>query len=74
MTRVTSVHLDDKLSEKLDLLATLMDRPKAWLIQQAIKSYLDEQACQLEAITEALEDYRSCKAVLVSHEDIMQEI
>jgi predicted transcriptional regulator len=74
MAKVTSVRLEDELSQRLDRLAVSMDRPKAWLIEQAIKSYIDEQSWQVQAIKEALDDYRSGKSRLVSHEEVTAEL
>ncbi len=74
MTRVTTVRLEDELANKLEALAEAMDRPRSWVIEQAIKSYVDEQSWQVEAIGEALEEYRSGKAELVPHEQVMERI
>jgi predicted transcriptional regulator len=74
MAKVTSVRLDDDTAEKLDRLATSLDRPKAWIIEQAILSYLEEQSWQVQAITEALEEYRAGTATLVPHEQVMERL
>lgn len=74
MARITSIRLEDETTEQLDALARSMDRPKAWLIDQAIKSYIAEQSWQVAAIKEALEDYRSGGAELEPHEAVMEEM
>ncbi len=74
MTRITSVRLEDETIEQLEALAKSMDRPKAWLIDQAIKNYIAEQSCQVTAIKEALDDYKSGRAELVPHETVMDEM
>ncbi len=74
MTKTTSVRLEEDLANKLDALAASMDRPKAWLIEQAIKSYVDEQAWQVQAIREAMEEYRSGKAESVPHEEVKERL
>ena len=74
MARVTSVRLEDALSNKLDALASSMDRSKAWLIEQAIKSYVDEQSWQIEAVEDAMKDYESGKAELIPHEQVMEQL
>ncbi len=74
MTRVTSVRLEDETAAKLDTLAASMDRPRAWLIEQAVKSYVEEQTWQVQAISEALADYRSGKAEIVPHEQVMEQM
>jgi predicted transcriptional regulator len=74
MAKIISVRLEDELSKKLERLAVSMDRPKAWLIEQAIKRYVDEQSGQVQAIKEALDDYRSGESKVVPHEEVMAEL
>lgn len=74
MAKVTSVRLEDELSSKLDALATSLERPRAWVIEQAIKSYVEEQAWQVGAVSEGLEEYRSGRAELVPHEQVMDQL
>lgn len=74
MAKPTSVRLDDELTRKLDTLAVAIDRPKAWLIEQAVRHYVEEQSWQIQAITEALAEYRSGASELVPHETVMQEL
>lgn len=74
MAKVTSVRLEDELSQRVEALAESLDRSKSWIIEQAIRSYLDEQLWQVAAIKEALEDYRSGNAILVPHDEVVAEI
>ena len=74
MNKVTSVRLDEELCKKLDRLGELEDRPRAWLIQQAIARYVEEELPEVEAIKEALDEYESGKAVLIPHEQVMREM
>ena len=74
MPKVTSVRLDDALAAELEALAAALDRPKAWIIEQAIRRYLEEQAWQVQAIQEALADYRAGTAELVPHEQVMERV
>lgn len=39
MAKPTSIRLDDELTRKLDALAAATDRPKAWLVEQAVRRY-----------------------------------
>ena len=74
MTKVTSVRLDDEMANKLDRLAASLDRPRAWLIEQAIAKYVEEQSWQVAAISEALGDYRSGNAAVAPHEQVMERV
>jgi len=70
VSKVTSVRLTDDTADKLDRLAASLDRPKAWLIEQAIDSYLEEQSWQIAAIEEALAEYEAGTATLIPHEAV----
>jgi len=72
MAKVTTVRLNEELAEQLDALATSLDRSRSWVIEQAIARYLQEQAWQVGAIQEALDDLNSGQAELVPHEQVMQ--
>ena len=74
MAKPTSVRLSNELSERLDRLCAAMDRPRSWVIEQAVSRYLDEESWQVAAIREALAEYRSGNAVLLPHEDVMAEV
>lgn len=74
MTKVTSIRLADDLVAKLDQLAASVDRPRTWVIEQAIARYVEEEAWQVAAIEEALADYRAGTARLVPHEHVMQHL
>ncbi len=74
MPKIIFIYLEDELAAKLDALAASMERPKSWVIEQAIINYVDEQSWQVEAVREALQDYRSGTAILVPHKQVMQEI
>ncbi|MEA2575966.1 MAG: Ribbon-helix-helix domain [Chloroflexia bacterium] len=74
MSKITSIRLKHDTAAQLDALAKLLGRPKAWLIDQAVKSYIAEQSQQVKAIKEALEDYKSGQAELMSNERVMQEM
>lgn len=74
MTKVTSIRLSDDVVAKLDHLAASVDRPRAWLIEQAIVRYVDEEAWQVAAIEEAVASYRAGIMTLVPHEDVMRRL
>ena len=39
-TRVVTAHLPKDLAEKLDGLAETMDRPRGWLVKEAVEAYV----------------------------------
>lgn len=40
-TRVVTAHLPVEVAAKLDALADSLDRPRGWLVKEAIEAYLD---------------------------------
>lgn len=74
MANPTSIRLDDELARKLETLAAATDRPKVWLIEQAVRRYVEEQFWQIQAISEALAENGSGASELVSHERVIQEL
>ncbi len=55
-TRVVTSHLPADLAEKLDGLAVRLERPKGWIVKQAIASYValeeERHRMTLEALAE----------------------
>jgi predicted transcriptional regulator len=39
-TRVVTAHLPQELAEKLDGLANQLDRPRGWLVKEAVEAYV----------------------------------
>jgi predicted transcriptional regulator len=39
-TRVVTAHIPDQLARKLDRLAERLERPRGWLVKEAIEGYL----------------------------------
>ena len=74
MSKVTSIRLDDAVVADLERLAVALDRPKSWLIEQAIANYIEEQSWQVEAISEALEAYQRGEETLTPHDEVMDRI
>ena len=52
MANIT-IRTDDEIVEKIGSLANAMERPKNWVIEDALKQYLAEQAWQIEGINQA---------------------
>ena len=64
-----SVRLQPELSEKLSTVASRLDRPKSWVIEQAIKEFVDLQMWQIAAIEAGLRDANAGR--VVKHEDVV---
>ena len=55
-TRVVTSHLPADLAEKLDGLAERLDRPKGWVVREAIASYVALEEERHRMTLEALAD------------------
>lgn len=55
-TRVVTAHLPAELANKLDGLADRLDRPRGWLVKEAVEAYVglaeERQRQTLEALRE----------------------
>ncbi len=67
-TPPVSIRLEPDVYDQVAALARALDRPKSWVIEQAVKDYVALQAWQLAAIDEGL---RAADAgEVVAHEDV----
>lgn len=55
-SRVVTAHLPIDLADKLDGLAERLDRPKGWIVKEAIASYLALEEKRHRLTLEALAD------------------
>ncbi len=64
-----NVRLEPELDEKLSAVATRLDRPKSWVVQQALKEFIELQLWQMSAIEKGLRDAESGR--VIAHEDVV---
>ena len=55
-TRVVTAHLPADLAKKLDGLAQRLDRPRGWIVKEAIASYISLEDKRYQLTHEALAD------------------
>jgi predicted transcriptional regulator len=55
-TVALSFRVDTDKNKRLESLAAATDRPKSWLLEQALDSYLETQAWQIEQVRQGLAD------------------
>jgi len=58
-TRVVTSHLPAQLAEKLDGLAERLDRPRGWIVKEAIASYVALEEERRRMTLEALADVKA---------------
>jgi predicted transcriptional regulator len=55
-TRVVTAHIPSELAEQIDQLAERLDRPKGWIVKQALMSWVELEAKRHQLILEGLAD------------------
>ena len=50
----TSIRLDKKTLDQLDRLGQAIDRPRSWIVAQAIEKYLDHEEWFVEMVEEGI--------------------
>ena len=67
-TLPVSVRLRPELNNQIAAIASSLDRSKSWVIEQAIKDYVDLQAWQLEAVDQGLRE--ADEGNLIPHDEL----
>jgi predicted transcriptional regulator len=62
-TRVVTAHLPADLAKKLDGLAERLDRPRGWIVKEAIASFISLEEKRFRLTLEALADVDSKRTV-----------
>ena len=68
-TTVFSVRVPLAIKEKLESIAEAMDRPRSWVVNDALEQYIAEQAWQIEAIEEGI--VAADRGEVVPHDDVV---
>lgn len=68
-TAPVSVRLEPELNSQLAAIASALDRPKSWVIEQAVRDFVAVQKWQLDAIDEGIK--AADAGLVVAHEDVV---
>lgn len=68
-TAPLSVRLDAALNDRLAAIAVALDRPKSWVIEQAVQDFVAVQEWQLAAVEAGLR--AADQGRVVPHEDVV---
>jgi predicted transcriptional regulator len=71
-TEAFTVRAESELVHQLDHLADSLDRSRNYLVNQALKEYLEHHAWQIERITQGIA--AADRGELVAHDDVMREM
>jgi predicted transcriptional regulator len=64
-----NIRLAPELDDRVTAIATRLDRPKSWVVEQAVKEFLDLQTWHIAAIEEGLRDAEAGRVVV--HEQVV---
>lgn len=67
-----TIRTDPDLAGKIAALASSMDRSRNWVIEEALRQYIEMQAWQIEGIKAAISSLDQGEAI--PHEQVMTEI
>ena len=67
-TRVVTAHIPIELAEKVDQLAARLERPRGWIVKQALTAWVDLEAKRYQLTLEGLADVDAGR--LVEHGEV----
>jgi predicted transcriptional regulator len=68
-TKVITAHIPVDLAQKVDLWSQKLDRPRGWIMKQALGAWIDGEEEKARLTREALQDIDSGKTV--EHADVV---
>ena len=68
----TTVRLDPEMREQLDRMAEQMDRPRAWIIKEAVTQYLERETWFRAEVQKGLDDAEAGR--VISHEQMGERL
>jgi len=68
MQPVTTVRLEPEMRAQLDKMAEQMDRPRAWIIKEAVAQYLERETWFRAAVQQGMDDAEAGR--LIDHDEI----
>jgi len=70
--KTTSIRIDEKKLRRLDRVAAAMDRPRAWVVDQAIDRFLEYEEWFVRQVDRGI--VQADRGDLVPHDDVMAEL
>lgn len=67
-TKVLTAHIPISLAKKVDKLAERLERPRAWIVKQALNYFIAEEEAHYKLTLEALKEIKSGN--FVEHADV----
>ena len=68
MQPATTVRFDPEIRDQLDKIAEQMDRPRAWIIKEAVTQYLERETWYLAEVQKGIDDMEAGREI--SHDEM----
>ena len=68
MQVMTTVRFDPEIRERLDKMAEQLDRPRAWIIKEAVARYLEQETWYQAQVQKGIDDMEAGR--VISHEEV----
>ena len=68
MQPVTTVRFAPEILDRLDKMAEQLDRPRAWIIKEAVAQYLERETWYLAEVQKGIGDAEAGR--VISHEEV----
>lgn len=68
MQPLMTVRFDPEIRKQLDKMAEQMDRPRAWIIREAVAQYLERETWYLAEVQKGLDDAEAGR--VIRHEEM----
>jgi len=72
MQPATTVRFTPEIREQLDKVAAQMDRPRAWIIKEAVVQYLERETWYLAEVQKGIDDMEAGREI--SHDEMAAKI
>lgn len=72
MQSATTVRFDPEIRAQLDKMSKLIDRPRAWIIKEAVAQYLEREAWYRTEVQKGLADAEAGR--VISHEQMGERL
>ena len=67
-----TIRTNPEIAKQITALAEAMDRSRNWVIEDALKQYIETQAWQIQGIKDAMASLEHGEGI--AHEDVMAEM
>jgi predicted transcriptional regulator len=68
-TRVVTAHIPDELAQKVDRWAEMLERPRGWIVKQALADWIFNEEEKDRLTLEAIDDFE--KHGGIPHEEVV---